>query len=287
MNKDKKEIFDENGKSRGFYSEKNQINELTGKEWQYWSKSVITKQYPFNFQHKLRNEHGGQKPPELCADLIKVFTKEKMNILDPFAGVGGTLFGASLCNRKAKGIEINSKWTKIYDKVCKLEKIKKQKMIIGDSKKILKNEKKNCFDMILTDVPYWDMDKAEKSKNKFKKVGEISKDNKRSKLSEFNNFNNKEQSKQEWLDEMKEIFTLCYPVLKKGRYLVVFIGDMYRNGRYHFLSNDLARVLEDVGFVPKANIIWYDVSNRLHIYAYCYQYVPSMIHQNILVFRKE
>jgi DNA modification methylase len=284
MNTDKKELFNENGESRGYYSSKNQVNNLTGKEWQYWSKSVITRQYPRNFQHKLRNEHGGQKPPDLCADLIKVFTKEKMNILDPFAGVGGTLLGASLCNRKAVGMELSKKWGEIYGKVCDLEGIKKQRMIIGDSKNLLKKEKKNSYDMILTDVPYWDMDKTKKSKNKFKKVGEQSKENKRSKLSQFND---KEQTKEEWLNEMKEIFSLTYPLLNKNRYLVVFIGDMYKNGRYHFLSNDLARVLEDIGFIPKANLIWYDVSNRLHIYAYCYQYIPSMIHQNILVFRKE
>src|SRR3989344_1957654 len=169
---DKFELFDTQGNSRGFYSKKNRLNELTGKEWQYWSKSVINKNYPINFQHKLRNQHGGQKPPQLCADLIKVFTKEGMNVLDPFAGVGGTLFGASLCNRKAVGIEINKKWVDIYKKVCKLEKIELQDMKIGDSKIFLKKEKKETFDFILTDVPYWNMDKVKKSNSKFKKVGE-------------------------------------------------------------------------------------------------------------------
>lgn len=281
---DKIEIFDENKNSRGFYSKKNQVNNLTGREWQYWTKSVITNQYPRNYQHKLRNTHGGQKPPDLCSDLIKVFTKEGMDILDPFAGVGGTLIGASLCKRKAVGMEINSKWVNVYKKVCNLEKIKEQKIFVGDSKKLLKEQKKNSYDMILTDVPYWDMDKTKKSKGKFKKVGENTKDKLKSKLSEFND---KEQTKEEWLDEMKEIFTLSFPLLKKNKYLVVFIGDMYKNGRYHFLSNDLACVLEKIGYVPKANLIWYDVSNKLSIYAYCYQFIPSMIHQNILIFRKE
>ena len=283
MSFDKTELFDEQGNSRGFYSEKNQVNDLTGKEWQYWTKSVINKQYPPNFQHKLRNQHGGQKPPDLCADLIRVFTKEKMLILDPFAGVGGTLLGASLCNREAVGVEINKKWIDIYEEVCDIENVKKQKTIIGDSKKVLKQLKPNSFDMILTDVPYWDMDKTEKSKNKFKKVGELAKENKKSKLSAFND---KEQSKEEWLKEMGEVFKLTFPLLKKDKYLVVFIGDMYKNGRYHFLSNDLANI-ENTGYTPKANLIWYDVSNKLSIYAYCYQFIPSMIHQNVLVFRKE
>jgi hypothetical protein len=62
---------------------------------------------------------------------------------------------------------------------------------------------------------------------------------------------------------------------------------MYHSGRYHFLSSDLASALTGLGLIPKANLIWYDVSKSLHIYGYQYEYIPSMIHQNILVFRKQ
>jgi hypothetical protein len=34
-------------------------------------------------------------------------------------------------------------------------------------------------------------------------------------------------------------------------------------------------------------MVWYDVSKKLHLYGYQYSYIPSLIHQNILVFRKE
>ncbi|GAH61801.1 unnamed protein product, partial [marine sediment metagenome] len=61
---DKVELFSETGESRGFYSKRNKLNNLTGKEWVYWSKSVINKQYPPNMQHELRSQHGGQKPPD-------------------------------------------------------------------------------------------------------------------------------------------------------------------------------------------------------------------------------
>lgn len=284
INNDKKELYTKDGKSRGFYSSKNRLNDLTGKEWQYWSKSVINKTYPINFQHKLRNQHGGQKPPQLCADLIQVFTKNGMRVLDPFAGVGGTLLGATLCGRKAVGIEINKKWVDLYNQVCKLENLEPQDMRIGDSKELLKKEKKESFDFILTDVPYWNMDKTKKSKGKFKKADGEVKDKSKSKLSEFND--QIVQTKEEWLSDMENVFSLSIPLLKQGGYIAVFIGDMYQKGRYHFLSNDLANVLEKIGLMPKANLIWYDVSNKLHIYGYLYDYVPSMIHQNILIFKK-
>lgn len=284
INNDKNELFTEDGKSRGFYSKKNRLNDLTGKEWQYWSKSVINKNYPINFQHKLRNQHGGQKPPQLCADIIQVFTKKDMCVLDPFAGVGGTLLGASLYGRNAVGIEINKKWVDIYYQVCKLENILPQDMRTGDSKELLKKVEPESINFILTDVPYWNMDKVKRSNGKYKKTGQDSKEKTRSNLSKFNDGN--VQTKKEWLEDMEDIFKLCLPLLKKGGYLAVFIGDMYGNGKYHFLSGDLANVIEKIGFIPKANLIWYDVSNKLQIYGYLYDFIPSMIHQNILIFKK-
>lgn len=258
------------------YSDKNKLNDLTGSEWKFATKSVINKQYPINMQHKLRSEHGGQKPPELCADLIKIFTKEGMNVLDPFMGVGGTLLGASIANREAFGIDLNQRWIDIYKEVVRLENIKEQKTECGDSLVVLDKLKNESFDFILTDVPYWNMDALEKTRNK--KV----------KQSKLNNFENEteEQSKKEWLNLMKKILSKSVKKLKKGKYMAVFIGDMYRNSQYHCLSGELALKLSEIkGLTMKANIVWYDVSKSLHVFGYPAAYVPSMIHQNILIFR--
>ena len=287
MKSQKIELFDEQGQSRGFYSPRNRLNDLTGKEWVYWSKSVINKPYPPNLQHKLRSSHGGQKPPDLCGDLIRAFTKRGQWVLDPFAGVGGTLLGASLRDRNAVGIEINPQWIQIYREVCSLESIPEQRMICGDSRIVLEElaPEGRAFDLILTDVPYWAMDKARRSKGSYKRVGQEQRQARQSKLAAFNR--RSYGSKEQWLSEMAGIFALASNLLKQRGYLVVFIGDMYNGGRYHFLSSDLAAILTELGLIPKANLIWYDVSKSLHIYGYQYEYIPSMIHQNILVFRKE
>jgi len=281
------ELFDERGQSRGFYSPRNRLNDLTGKEWVYWSKSVINKTYPPNLQHKLRSSHGGQKPPDLCGDLIEVFTKRGQWVLDPFAGVGGTLLGASLRGRNAVGVEINPQWLQIYSRVCSLESIPEQEMICGDSRIVLQDLAREGreFDLICTDVPYWGMDRARKSKGSYKRVGEEQRKARQTKLTAFNR--SSYESKEQWLEQMTGIFASAVALLKERGYLVVFIGDMYNGGRYHFLSSDLAAILTDLGLIPKANLIWYDVSKSLHIYGYQYEYIPSMIHQNILVFRKE
>jgi DNA modification methylase len=282
----KVELFDDAGASRGFYSDDNRLNDLTGREWVYWTKSVITTPYPLNLQHKLRSLHGGQKPPQLCADLIRAFSKSGETVYDPLAGVGGTLLGASLAGRRAVGVEINPEWTRIYAEVCRLEPLAEQRMITGDARTVQDELLREGFaaDMVLTDVPYWRMDKARRSTGKFKRVGEEARENRRSRLSSFNS--NDYETKEQWLAQITAILAAAVRFLRPSRYLVVFIGDMYCDGGYHMLSADLAAAMAGPDLTLKANLIWYDVSKSLHVYGYRYEYIPSLIHQNILVFRK-
>ena len=283
---DKVELFDQDGRSRGFYSGRNRLNELTGKEWVYWSKSVINRPYPPSLQHRLRSRHGGQKPPELCADLIRLFTKSGGRVLDPFAGVGGTLLGAALCGRSALGIELNPEWVGIYRRVCALEGLAEQRLLCGDSRQMLGELAAEGlrFDLLLTDVPYWRMDKARRSTGSFKRVGEAQRPRRASKLQAFNDL--EPRSKEEWLAGLEEVFGEALGLLEPRAYLAVFIGDMYHDGRFHFLSAELAGALERLGLTLKADLIWYDVSKSLHVYGYQYEFIPSLIHQSILVLRK-
>lgn len=285
-NNNKIELFDESGESRGFYDKRNKINDLTGKEWLFSTKSVIPKSYPPSFQlQNLRNQHGGQKPPELCAQLINTFTKKGELVLDPLAGVGGTLIGCTLTNRQGIGIEINPKWVNIYKEVCKLEKIKEEIMICDNAKNYLKSFNSEV-DFILTDVPYWLMDKVEKSKGTYKKYGEPAKGvySDKSKLHSFDDRIPK--YKEEWKELLSNVFTECYRLLKIEHYCAVFIGNMYYQKRYHLLTAELASILENIGFVLKGEIVWYDVSKKLHLYGINYAWIPSIVHQFILIFRK-
>lgn len=227
-------------------------------------------------QHKLRSQHGGQKPPQLCADLIQIFTKKGQRVLDPFGGVGGTLLGASLIGRRATGVELDSRWIEIYKEVTTLENLQEQEFLQGDSREVLLNIEPKSYDFILTDVPYWNIDKLAKTRSKTAKA---------SKLATFND--SADQTKEQWLDEMEQVLTVAHTCLKDGKYAAVFIGDMYRESRYHMLSASLAERLEATGkWTLKANLIWYDVSKMLHVYGYPAAFVPSMIHQNILILKK-
>src|SRR3972149_3775215 len=98
---------------RGIYDARNSLNELTGKEWTFFLNSVWIKAYPpvaDRCGFDLRKVHPCPKPPLLMRDIILFFTRRNQWILDPFAGVGGTLLGASLCKptRNAVGIDLNA-----------------------------------------------------------------------------------------------------------------------------------------------------------------------------------
>ena len=154
----------------GTFSERNKLNDLTGSEWTHFLCSVEVTKYSTHgeegFSHKLRKQHPSPKPPWILKDIIDFFTKEKQWVLDPFVGVGGTLFACSLSKRNGVGIELEKKYLGIYDEVCTQEKVKTQTMLHGNSEdieKILSELRKTNkkvpkqFDLILTDPPYANM----------------------------------------------------------------------------------------------------------------------------------
>ncbi|ELY49320.1 DNA methyltransferase [Natronolimnohabitans innermongolicus] len=320
---------------RGIYDERNRVNDLTGKEWKYATKSVIAEGYPPALQHDLRSEHGGQKPPRLCAELIDRFSKTGDTVLDPFAGVGGTLLGASLCEhegtglREAIGFERTRRWVEIYETVHKRENedrrergdppLADQDMRHGDCADLIEDVPDDSVDLLLTDVPYWNMDELEQTRNeratRESKLGsfdageengpvgnvedesEIGADSdagsdggepSAAKTEPEPESETETQSKADWLEGMATKFDRFTDAVAPDGHLVVFIGDMYREQSYEFLSADLARAIESAAPVTlAANLIWYDPTKDLHVYGYPFSFVPSMVHQNVLVFRPD
>jgi hypothetical protein len=291
---------------RGIYDERNRLNDLTGREWKYATKSVIAEGYPPDVQHDLRSEHGGQKPPRLCAELIGRFSKAGDTVLDPFAGVGGTLLGASFCEhegtglREAIGFERNERWIALYEDVLDRENrererrgdapLEPQDMRHGDCAALIDEVDDDSIDLLLTDVPYWHMDELDQTRNE--------RATRESKLGAFDagstetatdaNERDDSTSKAEWLADMAEKFDRFADAVTPDGHVVVFIGDMYREQSYEFLSADLARAIESTAPLSlAANLIWYDPTKDLHVYGYPFSFVPSMVHQNVLVFRPE
>lgn len=266
---------------------RNKLNELTGGEWLYFTKSTITTAYPKEYGHELRKKHGANKPPLLMKELIEFFTKSDGIVLDPFAGVGGTLIGASICRkpRKCIGIEINQKWVDIYYKVCETEGIKPQDMRVGDCLIEMPSLSKNSIDFIATDPPY--NIHLEQTMSGDKYADEFS-----NRRTDYNMKSDKEgdvanaENYAAYLNTMEKIFEECYRVLKPKGYMAVILRNAYQDGRYILTNADLAGKAQNVGFVLKGEKIWYQAGTRLRPYGYPYAYVPNVTHQFIMIFRK-
>src|SRR3954451_1591602 len=95
----------------------NTLNELTGEECLYFTKSIWTTAYPSELGHAARKAHGANKPRRLMARLIEYFSRSGELVLDPFAGVGGTLLGAAIARggRRALGFELDPRWIEVYE----------------------------------------------------------------------------------------------------------------------------------------------------------------------------
>lgn len=265
------------------------------KDWLTFS--AVSRTYPPSFSHELRKAHGGIKPPELIIELLFSYGKDATQILDPFVGVGSTLIASSLLEKHATGIDINQKWKTIYQQVCNENKLYIEDFIVGDSTQEIKKLQKDFYDFLITDVPYFSMDKLKKTRGKFSKAGEISKDKLKSSLNTFNEL--PLPSYDDWIILLRTVFSDAFTVLKHNSRIIVFIGNMYRNfekvvnnkkrkiGEYLLLSAQVAEILTEIGFQQINELIWVDTGKKLGIYGYPFTWIPSLIDQRILVFQKK
>jgi DNA modification methylase len=289
---------------------KNTLNDMSGDRFLYFTKSVLSTSYPSVYSHELRKKHGANKPPQLMALLIEFFTKTGMSVLDPFAGVGGTLIGASIATpgaRRCIGIEINQQWTDIYTCVLKDNPgLLPQAMIQGDCIEVMDRllahesildidgrevgigEKETIFDFIVMDPPYNIHLEQTMSGN----GGKLYAEKYANRRSDYNMRSNHDRDLSNlatyngYLDAMSEVFQRCYRLVRPGRYMVIIVRNAYQHAEYMFTHVDLARRAASVGFIPKGEIIWYQAGTKLRPYGYPYSFVPNITHQNIVILQR-
>jgi DNA modification methylase len=277
---------------RGIYDKRNKLNDLTGKEWVFFTNSVwVTGYSPTakeNIGLKHRKIHPSPKPPALMKEIIEFFTKANGKILDPFCGVGGTLLGAALANgtRTAVGIELEKKYINAYRKVCKTEGLQEMPTIQADSMKMLEFAEINneFFDLIIADPPYSDMmTKARTGQRKKLHNDSTPKPYSRKKTDLGN------MSIEQFFPALKDIMELSFSRLRNRGYMVVFCKDFQPQlKKPNILHADIINKLCKIdGLVYRGMRIWHDQAMSLFPFGYPYSFVMNQIHQYILIFRKE
>lgn len=275
--------------TRGIYDQRNRLNDLTGKEWMYALRSVIPTSYPTSgpdaYAHHLRRVHPSPKPPQLMAELVRFFTKTKGHVLDPFAGVGGTLLACSLEGRSAVGVELSSDYIACYQQVCRELGITAQTLIQGDARQLQSYAAvtQQPFDLILTDPPYAQMQARSKTGEK-KKRGQAQ-------ATPFTDSDNDlgNLAYNDFLVALKTIIEQAMPLLKAKGHLVLFTKDLQPEPEHHNMLH--ADIVSQLMQIPRLSYrgyrIWYDQSLNLYPFGYPFSFVANQVHQFILIFRKE
>ena len=283
----------------------NTLNELSGEEWLYFTKSLWTTAYPSELGHAERKAHGANKPPRLMARLTEFFTKPGELVLDPFAGVGGTLLGAAMCRgrRRALGFEIDQRWADIYGFVAGRESghvltdlgsadpggprtfdATDCKLVVGDAMELLPGLADASVDFVATDPPYNPQLRITMSGGKLAEEHANRRTDYAMVTADPRDLANS-ASYDEFLARMEAVFAELRRVLRDRRYAAVIVRDAYQDGHYRFTGADLAARAERVGFVTKGDLIWYQAGTRLRPYGYPRGFVPNIVHQHILILR--
>lgn len=276
---------------RGVYDKRNALNELTGKEWTFFLNSIWVKAYPpvaDKCGFDLRKVHPCPKPPLLMRDIILFFSKRDEWLLDPFAGVGGTLLGASLCDppRNGVGIDLSSTYVSAYKKVCKSEGLKPQKMLCGDARNMLSfaEVRNREYDLIVTDPPYSDLMNRPKNGHKKKLYG-------RNDATPFTDLPNDlgNLPYDDFVTQLQKTLAIAVSRLRNRRYLVIFCRDLQPTlEQPYILHADVINAVRSIpGVVYRGMRIWHDQAVDLYPFGYPYAFVMNQMHQYILIFRKE
>lgn len=249
---------------------------VTKEEWREYTKTV------WSIANVSNKDHPAVFPVEIPHRLIKLFSFWGETVLDPFAGTGSTGIAALKNGRNAVCVDQNSDYIKIIKQRVKQEAKNTSSTLetkIGDSRNLRAIEN-DQIDLIVTSPPYWN--KADYGKST-KNIGLTA-------------------SYADFIDEMRQVFSECFRVLRPGRKICVVTANVNQHTDHGLLtfplSTDLANAMRDVGLVMINEIIWskdgtggkWGSANGQRPIFGSYPYPPNFlfknVHEYILIFAK-
>lgn len=280
----------------GCVDSRNQLNDLTGKEWipetkSYFYQKGLGASHPHAQIEKL---HPAPFSFQDVQKLIEFFSKKSMTVLDPFGGVGSTAKACELSGRKCISIELSPKYHALSLKRLDTEVgehcASKHQFINGDSCLILPTLESASVDFIVTSPPYWGILKKQDQKVIHNRVN----NNLDTKYSDSPEDLGNIEDYQEFLTILcNKIFAECARVLKRGRYMALIVSDFRDKGEYISFHSDLIQRLNHLtvrdggSLVLQGTKVLIQNHKSLHPYGYPFSYVENIHHQYVLIFRKK
>jgi DNA modification methylase len=220
------------------------INDLNLNRWKEYNDLITDSLWIFGKRDQSgshKADYWGNFIPQIPNQLLRRYTKKGDWVLDPFAGSGTTLIECKRLGRNGLGLELNGHVTDLARKNIRKEKNPhkvKIKIINDDSCSIDYKKELNRFNLssvqlILMHPPYWDI---------------INFSNKKNDLSNAKSAN-------EFLRMFGRVADKTYPVLEKGRYCAVVIGDKYSSGEWMPLGFYVMQEMIKTGYKLKSTIV--------------------------------
>ena len=220
------------------------VNDLNLNRWKEYDDLITDSLWIIDKRDKSgahKADYWGNFVPQIPNQFLRRYTKMGDCVLDPFAGSGTTLIECKRLGRNGLGVELNEQVTEHAREKIRIEKNPhkvKIRIVNDDScsidyKKELQRLGKTSVQFILMHPPYWDIIKFSRKK--------------------------KDLSNAKTLDDFLKMFgkvaDKTYPVLEKGRYCAVVIGDKYSSGEWMPLGFYVMQEMMNKGYKLKSTII--------------------------------
>ncbi len=238
---------------------------------------------------KLKALHPATFPETDVERLIRFFTKEGEQVLDPFVGSGSTLVAARHSGRGSLGIELIPRWAEIAEQransqLCMFDSPTVEAQVrLGDARTVLRGLPDESYDLVLTSPPYWSMlNKPADHKMTAERVSRNLPTNYSSSEVDLANI----ETYQDFLDQLGEVFAQCVRVLKPMKYIVVIVSDFRHKSQFIMYHADVGRMLERLGMTLAGVTILVQDSKTLYPYGMPHTFVSNIHHQYVVVARK-
>jgi len=270
---------------------RNKLNELSGKEWlqlsrSWWFQKGLGRNHP---EASIEAMHPAPFSFHDIRKLIRLFTKPGMTVLDPFCGVASTLKAAALCGRNAVGIEISPKWVQLGKRRLEEEVPAPSRsrvslrIIRGDCLKRLPKLAAQSLDFIVTSPPYWNiLNKDPDHKVVSERLSRGLATHYSASPSDLGNVD----EYQRYLRQLRKVLRQCVRVLRRGRYMILIVGDFRHQSRFYPFHMHAAAEAERAGFLIRGTLVLIQNQKRLFPYGYPFDFVPNIHHQYALIFQR-
>ena len=199
------------------------INDLNLNRWKEYE-DIITDSLWLIDKRDSSGSHNagywGNFIPQIPNQFLKRYTKQGDWVLDTFLGSGTTLIECRRLGRNGIGIELQQEICELAKKNVEKEKVESSnetrcEIVNGNSVRInyediLERLKIDDVQFVFMHPPYWDIIKFSDDKDDLSNAKSI----------------------EEFLESIGRIIDGVYPVLEKGRFLALVIGDKYSGGEW-------------------------------------------------------